>query len=109
MRTRPRRTRITRAALLHDAWTEVIAHPSRAALSSLGTVLGVAVLLASVGTAESASAHIVGLVDDLSARQVQVYNTTGASTDPNLDPARRFDFDAVERALRIDGTEQVGS
>jgi len=107
MRARRRRTRITRAALLHDAWTEVIAHPSRAVLSSLGTVLGVAVLLASVGTAESASAHIVGLVDDLAARQVQVYNASESAFD--RDPARRFGFDAVERVERIDGVERAAT
>lgn len=109
MGSRMPRTRITRLALIHDAWTDVIAHPSRAALSALGTVLGVAVLLAAVGTAESASAHIVGLVDELSARQVQVLNTPGASTGTDRSPSKLFHFDAPERALRIDGAEHAAT
>lgn len=55
-----------------DLLTSTLARPGRTALTALGTVLGIASLLATVGAADTAGNQIVSRFDALSATQVIV-------------------------------------
>ena len=79
-RTRPR---LRAADLFDETLAGVFARPARAALTTLGTVLGIASLVATLGISRTAGGQIVGRFDELAATQVTV------SARTRLSPARR--------------------
>lgn len=61
-----------------DVLASLLARPARTLLTALGTVLGIASLLATVGIADSAGNQIVSRFDALSGTEVRIESTSGA-------------------------------
>ncbi|WTW96753.1 ABC transporter permease [Streptomycetaceae bacterium NBC_01309] len=96
-------TRIGRADLLDESLAAVLARPWRAALTTLGTVLGIATLVVTIGIAATAGNRIVGRFDQLTATAVTVVAANaGAPQAPGEGPL--IGWDAPERLARLNGT-----
>lgn len=67
-----RRSRLRPLDLLDETLAGVFARPARALLTTLGTVLGLASLVATLGISRTAGDQIVGRFDELQATQVTV-------------------------------------
>jgi ABC-type antimicrobial peptide transport system permease subunit len=95
------RPRLSARALIDEAAAGVASRPGRAALTSLGTVLGVASLVATVGLASTAGAQILTRFDQLAATDVVVQARTGvASVIP---------WSAEADIRRLNGVSEVGT
>lgn len=66
------RPRLRLLDLVDETLAGVFARPARAALTTLGTVLGIASLVATMGISRTAGNQIVGRFDELAATQVTV-------------------------------------
>ncbi len=88
-----------------DVLTSLLARPARTALTALGTILGIASLLATVGIADTAGNRIVSRFDALSATEVRVeaVQTTadGDATD--------IPWDVEQRLGRLNGVIAAGA
>jgi putative ABC transport system permease protein len=84
--------------LLGEATAGVLARPARAILTALGTVLGVAALVSTMGLAKTAGNQIVTRFDELSATDVKV--TPNRGTLP---------FDSENRLTRLNGVRAAGT
>ncbi|NUU21914.1 MAG: ABC transporter permease [Streptomycetaceae bacterium] len=92
-----------RADLLDEPLAAVLARPWRAALTTLGTVLGIATLVVTVGIAATAGNRIVGHFDQLTATSVTVVaDSAGGPARPDEGPL--IGWDAAERLARLNGT-----
>ncbi len=69
---RQRRSRLRLADLLDEMLAGLFARPMRSLLTTLGTVLGLASLIATVGLSRTAGSQIVDQFDELSASQVMI-------------------------------------
>ncbi|HEX2047174.1 MAG TPA: ABC transporter permease [Acidimicrobiales bacterium] len=90
-----------------DVWLDLVTRFSRSCLTALGTLIGIAVLVSTLGLAKSASARITTRFDALAATEVVVRSpdeqvgTTEASSrasEPGPIP-----FDAAQRLAVIQG------
>jgi macrolide transport system ATP-binding/permease protein len=99
------RPRLPLRDLLVEAGGGLLARPARVALTVLGTVVGVAALVATLGLSKTASNQIVGRFDEV------------ASTDIVVSPARRgartassvLPFRVEDRLQRLNGVVAAGS
>jgi len=99
------RPRLPLRDLLAEAGAGLLARPARVALTVLGTVVGVAALVATLGLSKTASNQIVGHFDEV------------ASTDIVVSPARRgattaasvLPFRAEDRLQRLNGVVAAGT
>ncbi|MFV0260647.1 MAG: ABC transporter permease [Acidimicrobiales bacterium] len=88
------------------------ARPGRTLLTALGTILGVAALVATLGLAKTAGNQIVSRFDELEATQVQVQPADrggavgggGTSVVSNVIP-----WDAEDRLIRLNGVNAAGT
>lgn len=92
-----------------EVWLDVSSRLGRTLLTALGTVIGIAVLVSTVGLANSASARIVTRFDALAATELTVKpsaagsaagETSRAESGPDGGP---LPFDAPARLAAIDG------
>ena len=95
--------------LISEATVALTARPARTLLTALGTVLGVAALVATLGLAKTAGGQIIGRFDELEATRVQVspddrFSFGQQNTQPNLLP-----FDAEDRLTRLNGVASAGT
>jgi macrolide transport system ATP-binding/permease protein len=94
---------------LRDLWSEAVAaclaRPARAALTVLGTVLGIAALVATLGVSKTASGQIVARFDALAATDVTVTPRTAAG--PVV--SRVIPWDAAGRIRRLAGVVAAGT
>ncbi|MEM8904445.1 MAG: ABC transporter permease [Actinomycetota bacterium] len=93
--------------LVGEALTALLARPSRAVLTALGTVLGVAALIATLGLSRTAGAQIVSTFDELSATEVRVEPAGGGffgERDVSTIP-----WDAEDRLVRLNGVSAAGT
>jgi macrolide transport system ATP-binding/permease protein len=94
--------------LLSEATAGLVARPARVGLTVLGTVIGVAALVATLGLSKTAGNQIVGRFDAVAATDVVVspvpaaQRAGGAAT--NVIP-----WDAEERMKRLNGVAQAGT
>ncbi len=95
-------TSIARADLLDESLAAVLARPWRAALTTLGTVLGIATLVVTMGIAATAGNRIIGRFDQLTATTVTVVADDAAPARPDEPPL--IGWDAAERLARLNGT-----
>jgi len=101
----PDRPRLPLRDLLAEAGSGLMARPARVALTVLGTVVGIAALVATLGLSKTASNQIVGRFDAV------------ASTDIVVSPARRgantaasvLPFRVEDRLQRLNGVVAAGS
>lgn len=98
----PKGRRLSVRALLGESLSTVVARPARTTLTVLGTVLGVAALVATLGVAQSAAAQIGFELDALRPTSVTatVRIQTGGITGAQPLSLPR---DAVVRATRLNG------
>lgn len=99
------RTRLPLRDLLRESGAGLLVRPARVALTVLGTVVGVAALVATLGLSKTASNQIVGRFDAV------------ASTDIVVSPARRgartassvLPFRVEDHLQRLNGVVAAGS
>jgi ABC-type antimicrobial peptide transport system permease subunit len=103
------RSRLSFRDLVAESVSGMLARPGRTVLTILGTVLGVAALVATLGLAKTAGNQIVTRFDALAATSVSVSNRSdgffgGPSTDISLIP-----WDAEDRLVRLNGVVAAGT
>jgi ABC-type antimicrobial peptide transport system permease subunit len=104
------RSRFSFRDLIAEATSGMLARPGRTVLTILGTVLGVAALVATLGLAKTAGNQIVTRFDALAATSVSVSNRSefgffgGPSSDISVIP-----WDAEERLTRLNGVVAAGT
>ncbi|WP_258037857.1 MULTISPECIES: ABC transporter permease [unclassified Streptomyces] len=95
---------------VRDLWAEalagVMARPTRSALTTLGTVLGITTLVVTIGISSTAGNQIVGRFDALTATSVTVGvpSVKGAGRGPLVDWP---DVDAVRRLAGVESVAAV--
>lgn len=95
----------TTVDLQREALEAVVARPARSFLTALGTIIGVAALVATVGLAQTASNQIVTRFDEVASTDVRVTPVFPQSIglgDPWALPG-----DSVDRALRLNGVDSA--
>jgi putative ABC transport system permease protein len=101
------RPRISVRDLLDECLASLLARPARAALTVLGTVVGVAALVATLGLSKTAGNQIVGRFDELAATDIVVTPKTG-STGQAL-KVDALPWDAEQRVERLNGVVAAGT
>ena len=95
--------------LLNEVAAALTARPARTLLTALGTVLGVAALVATLGLAKTAGGQIVARFDELEATRVEVsVDDTGFFGDQQDQP-NPIPFDAEDRLNRLNGVVAAGT
>ncbi|MGW3149505.1 ABC transporter permease [Streptomyces sp. NPDC001177] len=94
------------ADLRKEALAGVLARPVRSALTTLGTVLGIATLVITLGVASTAAHQIVGRFDALTATSVTVLVPPAP---PGVDSAPLVDWSGTESVGRLAGVESVAA
>jgi macrolide transport system ATP-binding/permease protein len=92
------------ADLANETLAGLFARPGRMSLTVLGTVIGLAALVATLGLSRTAGNRIVGHFDELAATQVVVSRSTTASPDASALP-----WDAPARLERLNGVVAAGN
>lgn len=92
--------------LVVESAAGLLARPARVALTVLGTVVGVAALVATLGLSETAGSQITGRFDEVSATDVVVSPVArrGSGQAANVIP-----WDAEARLRRLNGVASVGT
>jgi putative ABC transport system permease protein len=99
------RSRLASRDLVDEALAGMLQRPGRAALTMLGTVLGIGALVAILGLTTTAAGQIDKRFSLRDATQVRVRDAAAAdATEPTIS----FPADADQRAARIDGVEAAG-
>ncbi len=93
--------------LADETMSALADRPSRTALTALGTVLGVAALVATLGLAQTAGNQIVTRFDALEATEVQVQPVESRNSRSVQTSA--IPFDAEERLVRLNGVVAAGT
>ena len=88
-----------------EAGAGLFARPARSMLTALGTVIGLAALVATLGLSRTASNRIVGRFDELAATEITV--TSRDAPRDGISTAMPWDSDARLRRLR--GVVAVGT
>ncbi|PZS33867.1 MAG: ABC transporter [Pseudonocardiales bacterium] len=91
--------------LLSEAVAGLFARPVRMALTVLGTVIGLAALVATLGLSRTAGNQIVGRFDELTATEI----TVSAKEDAAANPDATIPWDAPQRIARLNGVVAAGT
>ncbi|NED95387.1 ABC transporter permease [Phytoactinopolyspora alkaliphila] len=102
------RRRLTLRDLVDEALSGVAARPSRLALTTLGTVIGVAALVSTIGLGQTASGQISDRFDATSATRVVVEAGERDSPDGAVQ-ATELPWDAADRVARLSGVASAGT
>ncbi len=96
--------------LLAEVVISLTARPARTLLTAMGTVLGVAALVATLGLARTSGNQIVSRFDELEATQVSVEpQSSGFGGGQNAPQSSFIPFDADDRLLRLNGVVAAGT
>lgn len=95
--------------LLSEAAIALTARPARTFLTALGTVLGVAALVATLGLAKTAGSQIVSRFDELEATQVVVRPPRNRFSNRNSQQVSGIPWDAGDRLQRLNGVVAAGT
>ncbi len=87
-----------------EALAGLFARPGRTSLTVLGTVIGLAALVATLGLSRTAGNRIVGRFDELAATQVVVSRSNTATPEASALP-----WDSPERLERLNGVAAAGN
>lgn len=105
----PRADRFTFQDLVVEASHGIGARPARLVMTTLGTVLGIASLVVTIGFAQTAAAQISRQFDAVAATQVVIEPETTFNNSSGQEQAiSRLPWDAPERVERLNGVEQAG-
>ncbi|MGP3958218.1 ABC transporter permease [Nonomuraea sp. 3N208] len=88
--------------LAGEALAGLLARPVRAALTTLGTVLGITTLVVTLGVAATAGNQIVGRFDELVATAITV-------EVPEAEHVPLVEWDAIDRLTRLRGVESAAA
>lgn len=99
------RSRLSVRDLFEECVASLLARPGRAVLTVLGTVVGVAALVATMGLSKTAGHQIVGRFDELAATDIVV---TPKSRTPGVS-FNVLPWDAETRLARLDGVVASGT
>jgi putative ABC transport system permease protein len=106
------RSRFSLRDLVDEALAGVAARPARLMLTTLGTVLGVAALVATMGLAQTAGGQIAGRFDAVTATEVVVAprDTNGGRDESgSTAPTAALPWDAEARLGRLAGVVASGT
>lgn len=95
--------RIALRALVHEAFEGIGARPSRLIITLLGTVLGIASLVATIGFAQTASGQIAQQFDALAATRVTVEPGSTQGPGGKERATAKLPWDAVDRVSPLAG------
>ena len=101
----PARRRVAWRDLVGDALAGILGRPARMALTVLGTVVGVAALVATMGLSATAGNQIVGRFDALAATDIVVAAKIGGGGRVTA----FLPWDAEARLLRLNGVVAAGT
>lgn len=93
--------------LLDEALAGVAARPARLVLTTLGTVLGIAALVATLGLGQTAGGQITQRFDLAAATRVVVQPDDRGGADGEA--ATELPWDAPERLSRLNGVDAAGT
>jgi len=102
---RVERSRATAPDLLVESFAGLFARPLRMTLTILGTVIGIAALVATLGLSRTAGNQILTRFDALAATELTVSPHT---VDADA-PASELPWDSVDRAVRLNGIDSAGT
>ena len=91
--------------LMHESISGLFSRPGRTALTVLGTVVGLAALVATLGLSRTAGNRIVGRFDELAATEI-VVSSRPASRDG---VSHAIPWDAEDRLRRLNGVVAAGT
>lgn len=94
--------------LLSESATALTARPTRTLLTALGTILGVAALVTTIGLAKTAGNQIIIRFDELEATRVLVRPTDQERGRNNIQTSV-IPFDAGDRLRRLNGVAAAGT
>ncbi|MGD2101517.1 MAG: ABC transporter permease [Acidimicrobiia bacterium] len=103
------RPRFAMRDLISESVAGMLARPGRTTLTVLGTVLGVAALVATLGVANTAGSQIVGRFDALTATSLSVENRRGAFSFGSDLETSSIPWDAEQRLVRLNGVVAAGT
>ena len=95
--------------LFSESLAGITSRPSRTALTALGTVLGVAALVATLGLARTAGSRIVSRFDELSATQITVTPASEGFGFGGSNQRSPLPWDAQDRLERLNGVAAAGT
>lgn len=97
--------------LASEALAGMLARPVRAALTTLGTVLGIGALVATLGVSKTAGNRIVGRFNELAATQVTVEAANIGFGPPGGNRAQPvvLPWNVEDRLLRLNGVSAAGA
>lgn len=101
----PPPSRIWARDLLLEAFTGMFARPGRTMLTVLGTSIGLAALVATVGLSRTAGNQIIGRFDELAATEITVSSLPAAEGRP----PNSLPWDAEARVERLNGVVSAGT
>ncbi|MGH9023712.1 MAG: ABC transporter permease [Acidimicrobiia bacterium] len=93
--------------MIDETAASLMARPGRLILTTIGTVIGIAALVATLGLAATAGNHIVTRFDELAATEVVI--EPASSTAPNQPSINLLPWDAQERLERLNGVAAAGT
>lgn len=93
--------------LVSESVAGLASRPGRTILTVLGTVLGIAALVATMGIAQTAGNRIVGSFSELEATSITVTNESGWWSGG--DQRTPFPRDAEDRLVRLNGVNAAGA
>lgn len=100
-----RRSSISLWDIISEAVSGLTARPGRTALTILGTVIGLAALVATLGISQTAGNRIVGRFDELAATEVFITARPPSLTSPDND----MPWDSPDRLRRLEGVVAAGN
>jgi putative ABC transport system permease protein len=104
------RRRLSVRDLMDEALAGVAARPARLVLLTLGTVLGIAALVATVGIGQTAAGQITQRFDEAAATRVVVQAREGDGPgEEGAVSLSRLPWDAPERLTRLNGVAAAGT
>lgn len=103
----PRADRFSTQDLIVEASYGIGARPTRLVMTTLGTVLGIASLVVTIGFAQTAAGQIAKQFDAVSATQVVISPGT-TQTRNGAAPTAQLPWDAPERVERLVGVVTAG-
>ncbi len=95
--------------LVSEATIALTARPARTLLTALGTILGVAALVATLGLAKTAGSQIVSRFDELEATSIVVRPPRSRSIPADQQASSAIPFDAGDRLERLNGVVAAGT
>jgi putative ABC transport system permease protein len=100
--------RFTFQDLLVESSYGIGARPSRLVMTTLGTVLGIASLVVTIGFAQTAAGQISSQFDAVATTQVVVEPGSARSSNGEEQATARLPWDAESRVIRLAGVEKAG-